>query len=286
MSRPPTHPDHEHLRAIYDQMVDGILIVDAHGMIVCANPAARHMFAGRSSTLEGQIFGFPVADRNAVVIDLFSHRHSMRTAEMRVAAIEWRGELAHLLTLRDITEQTLLLNQLERAANFDFVTGLPNRKQFFRQLEQTLSGSRRHGGLVALLFIDLDDFKSVNDEYGHGTGDAFLKMAAQRLGGLLRDEDSVARLAGDEFTVLLTQLEQPREAESVAMKIVESLAKPFNVDGHTINSGASIGIALFPQDADAGDPLIRRADIAMYQAKQLGKSTYRFYSAQDNYEAR
>ncbi len=282
MARPPTIPDHEHLRAIYEFMVDGILIVDAQGVIVCGNPAATRMFADRTRTLEGEVFGFPIQDRNAVVIDLLTHAHGVRAAEMRVAAIEWRGEPAHLLSLRDITEQTTLLDQLQRAANFDFVTGLPNRAQFTRYLEQAVRESRRHGGLIALLFIDLDDFKGINDEHGHGVGDAFLKMVGQRLEALLREEDSVARLAGDEFTVVLTRLRHPREAEVVANKIVESLAQPFEVDEQSINSGASIGIALFPQDADTGDLLIRQADIAMYQAKKLGKSMYRFYSDDAN----
>ena len=273
----PTWPDHEHLRAIYEHMVDGILIVDAAGVVVCANPAAVRMLVGGDGALEGELFGFPVADRNDVVIDLFNDRRGVRAAEMRVAGIAWRGEPAHLLSLRDITEQTALLGKLERAANFDLVTGLPNRQQFGRRLEQAMQESRRHGGLIALLFIDLDDFKSVNDQYGHGVGDAFLELVARRLEALLREGDSVARLAGDEFTVLLTQLAHPHDAEVVATKIVASLGQPFEVADHAISSGASVGIALFPQDADAGDALVRRADHAMYAAKSLGKGRYRFY---------
>lgn len=285
MDRHSARPDHEHLRAIYDLMVDGILIVDAQGVIVCANPAATRMLAGRTGTLEGEVFGFPIADRNAVVIHLVTQLQGVRAAEMRVAAIEWRGESAHLLSLRDITEQTKLLGQLERAANYDFVTGLPNRAQFTQHLEQATRESRRHGGLVALLFIDLDDFKSVNDEHGHGVGDAFLKMVGERLAALLREEDSVARLAGDEFTVVLTRIQHPQEAEVVAHKILESLAQPFDVDERSIHSGASIGIALFPDDADECDALVRRADTAMYQAKQLGKGKVRLYSTDENHEA-
>ena len=285
MERPVTRPDHEHLGAIYELMVDGILIVDTQGVIVCANPAATRMLAGRSGTLEGELFGFPIADRNAVVIHLVTQVLGVRTAEMRVVPIEWRGESAHLLSLRDITELTTLLGELNRAANFDFVTGLPNRVQFTQHLDQAVRESRRHGGLVALLFIDLDDFKSVNDEHGHGVGDAFLKMAGQRLAALLREEDSVARLAGDEFTVVLTHLQHPREAEVVASKILESLAQPFDVDERSISAGASIGIAFFPHDADECDALLRRADNAMYRAKQLGKGKYRFYQADANDDA-
>jgi diguanylate cyclase len=274
----PTWPDHEHLRAIYEHMIDGILIVDAEGVIVCANPAAVRMLTGGGGALDGELFGFPVADRNAVIIDLFTDRRGVRSAEMRVAEIDWRGERAHLLSLRDITEQTALLGQLERAANFDLVTGLPNRQQFHRRLEQAMQESRRHGGVIALFFIDLDDFKSINDRHGHGVGDAYLASVGRRLENLLREGDSVARLAGDEFTVLLTQIAHPHEAEVVAAKIVASLGQPFDVAGLAISSGGSIGIALFPQDADTGDALVRRADLAMYAAKNEGKSTYRFYT--------
>jgi diguanylate cyclase (GGDEF)-like protein len=262
---------------IYEQMTDGILIVDAAGVIVCANPAATRMLAGGTGALEGESFGFPVADRNAVVVDLFAGRGGVRSAEMRVANVVWRGEGAHLLSLRDITEQNSLLGQLERAANFDLVTGLPNRQQFHRRLEQAVQESRRHGGSIALLFIDLDDFKSVNDRHGHSIGDLFLASVGRRLEDLLRKGDSVARLGGDEFTVLLTQLAHPHEAEVVATKIVASLGQPFEVADQAISSGASIGIALFPRDADTGDALIRRADIAMYEAKKLGKGMYRLF---------
>ncbi len=278
MDHPPTQPDHEHLKAIYESMLDGVLVVDSNGLIVCANPAATRMLAGPDGRLEGEAFGFPIADGNAVVIDLLGRLHGVQVAEMRVGLIEWRGEPAHLLSLRDITEQTRLLEQLERAANFDFVTGLPNRAQFSQHLDQAIKESRRHKAPVGLLFIDLDDFKYVNDQHGHGVGDALLKLVGERLGTLLREVDSVARLGGDEFAVLLTHLQHPDEAEVVAGKIVASLGQPFNIAGRAIHSGTSVGIALFPDDADDAAALFRRADVAMYQAKKLGKSTFRRFS--------
>jgi len=278
MDHPPTLPDHEHLKAIYESMVDGVLIVDSNGLIVCANPAATTMLASTTGRLEGEVFGFPIADRNAVVIDLIDQLHGVRSAEMRVGQIQWRGKPAHLLTLRDITEQTRLHDKLERAANYDFVTGLPNRAQLGQLLDQAIKESRRHKATVGLLFIDLDDFKDVNDQHGHGIGDAFLKLAGERLAAILREVDYVARLGGDEFAVLLTHLQHPDEAEVVAGKIVESLGRPFEIDGRVISSGASVGIALFPADADDADALLRRADVAMYQAKKLGKNTYRRFS--------
>ncbi len=278
MDRPPTQPDHEHLKAIYESMVDGILIVDLNGVIVCANPAAARMLAGPTGRPEGEAFGFPIADRNAVVIDLINQLHGVRSVEMRLGYIEWRGAPAHLLSLRDITEQTRLLEQLERAASFDFVTGLPNRALFSQHLDHALKDSRRHNSTVGLLFIDLDDFKRVNDEHGHGVGDALLKLVGERLGELLRAVDSVARLSGDEFAVLLTHIQHPDEAEIVAGKIVASLGQPFDIAGRAITSGASVGIALFPRDADEAAALLRRADDAMYEAKKLGKNTFRSFA--------
>ncbi|MBA2668444.1 MAG: GGDEF domain-containing protein [Trueperaceae bacterium] len=274
-----TWPSHEHLRAIYEHMVDGILVVNAQGVVVCANPAASRMLSGNGATIEGKVFGFPIVDRNAVVIDLIADLRGVRSAEMRVSAVEWRGEPAHLLSLRDITEQVTLIGDLERAANFDTVTGLPNRSQFHQRLEHAVRESRRHAGLVALLFIDLDDFKAVNDLYGHGIGDEFLALAGRRLEALLRENDTLARLGGDEFTVVLTQLQHPREAEVVANKIIKSFRAPFDIATHAINCGASIGITVFPQDADTVEDLVRKADSAMYVAKNAGKSTYRFYSS-------
>jgi diguanylate cyclase (GGDEF)-like protein len=282
---PHASPDHEHLLAIYEHMIDGILIVDADGVIVCANPAAVRMLAGRTEMLEGEVFGFPVADRSAVLIDLVTDARGVRTAEMRVSAIAWRGEGAHLLSLRDVTDQTALLRQLERAADFDLVTGLPNRRQFHQRLEQAIQESRRHGGSVGVIFIDLDDFKSVNDRHGHDAGDTFLEMVGQRLTGLLREEDTVARLSGDEFAIVLTQLEDPRHADVVALKVVASFEEPFLIGGHAIASGASVGIALSPQDADTGHALVRRADLAMYEAKRLGKGMYRTYAEAADREA-
>jgi diguanylate cyclase (GGDEF)-like protein len=171
---------------------------------------------------------------------------------------------------------------LQQLALQDALTGLPNRLALVERIEELQADRREREASFAVAFIDLDDFKRINDELGHGVGDAFLKVVGQRLAALLREEDSVARLAGDEFTVVLTQLRHPREAAVVASKIVESLAQPFEVDDRSITSGASIGVALFPQDADTGDLLIRRADIAMYEAKKLGRSMYRFYSTDAN----
>lgn len=271
--------DLEHLRAVFDHMVDGVLIVDADGVIVGANPAAARMFPGPPGALLGAVFGFPIADRQAVVIDVLPDRHGPRMVEMRVADVAWHGAPAQLLSLRDITEQTNLLARLDHDAHVDRVTGLPNRAQLERRLAAALADARRSGGLVAVLFVDVDDFKAVNDRYGHQAGDAFLKAVGGRLKAHVRVADTVARLAGDEFVVVLAGLDDPREAEAVAAKVLEGMATPFAIDDHRIAAGASVGVAVFPSDADAAAELVRKADVAMYAAKRLGKGTYRRYDA-------
>lgn len=279
MADRPSLPDHEHLLAMYEHMVDGVLVVDSAGVVVCANPAATWMLTGRSVTLEGAEFGFPVADRNAVVIDVFTDRRGVRVVEMRVAEVAWRGEPAQLLSLRDVTDQARLLTRLDHAANFDQVTGLPNRAQFEQRLDAAIREARANGGMVAVLFVDVDEFKAVNDRYGHAVGDAFLHAIGARLRGQFRQVDTVARLAGDEFTVVHAHLEGPHDAEIAAAKILDSMAAPFAIDSHEFALGVSIGIALFPRDAESREELVRKADVAMYAAKRSGKQTYRFFEA-------
>ena len=263
---------------MFEHMVDGVLVVDAQGVIRFANPAAHKLLVGDAHGLVGEDFGFPVTDGGSVVLDLFGSGTGMRTAEMRVAAIQWEGKKAHLLSLRDLTERVQLLRQLEHLVNYDTVTGLPTRVLLYEHLAQAIKEARRHGHTVALLFVDLDGFKRINDTLGHASGDALLRLVGQRLQATVREGDNVARLAGDEFTVTLTQVRAAADAEAVARKISQRLAQPYNLGNDSVCTSASIGIALFPQDADGPEELIKRADRAMYRAKALGKETYAFYS--------
>jgi diguanylate cyclase (GGDEF)-like protein len=188
-----------------------------------------------------------------------------------------------MLTYFDITRHKNTEAQLARAlekvshlANRDALTGLPNLRLFQERLLSTLSMSKRKGWKAAVMFIDLDGFKNVNDSFGHEAGDKILKMVAQRLLKTVRKADTVARIGGDEFLVIQTEVNDKEAAAHVANKIVQQLAVPFDLEGNEILIGASIGIAMYPAHGDNSRDLIKRADNAMYLTKTFGKCGYSF----------
>jgi diguanylate cyclase (GGDEF)-like protein len=181
------------------------------------------------------------------------------------------------VTLQDISERKAHENQLERLANEDVLTGLATRHAFLAAMPAILAQARTSEAGLALLFIDLDEFKQVNDTHGHATGDQLLKSAAQRLLSLLRPTDQVARFGGDEFLVLLHPCEGERQAASVAARIVEAFGVPFLIGDELHAVGASIGISMFPRDGQDAETLVRHSDIAMYAGKNEGKGQYRFF---------
>ncbi len=177
----------------------------------------------------------------------------------------------------DITRQKQHEEEIQRQANFDELTGLVNRNLFRDRLRSTLAQARREARACALLFIDLDGFKLVNDSLGHGFGDALLRRVARRLESRARESDTLARLGGDEFTLLLSCIDDRHQAAGVAGELIESLSRPFAVDGHELRIGASVGITVFPEDADDDEDMVRKADLAMYAAKAAGKNTHVFF---------
>ena len=182
-------------------------------------------------------------------------------------------------THTDITEKKKDEELVWRQANYDALTGLPNRRLFRDRLQEKLKKARRTGRPVALLFIDLDRFKEVNDSLGHASGDLLLKQAARRISACLREADTTARLGGDEFIVMVSDLTDTRHVERVVQAIVRALAKPFDLDGETATVTASVGIAFYPDDATDGDSLIKSADEAMYAAKLRGRNCYSYFAA-------
>ena len=168
--------------------------------------------------------------------------------------------------------------RLEFLAHHDPLTGLPNRAMFTERAREAVAHAKRHGKNAAFLFLDLDNFKQINDRLGHEIGDGLLKAIAARLRAAVRGDDFVARIGGDEFCVLLLEIADPREAAAVAQKLVHELGEVCQVAGHAVQAGASIGIACVPLDGDDAGTLLRLADTAMYRAKQGGRSGYRFYS--------
>jgi len=201
------------------------------------------------------------------------------------------GEPAMLGIAIDVTDRKAAEAHMRALAYHDGLTGLPNRRRFRRILERTLDAARRRGRRAALLFLDLDRFKQVNDRLGHACGDDLLQSVAERVREILRYSDEIARpgggtggstlsrLGGDEFTILLADLDTPTEAAVVARRILDALARPFRVGPHEIHTTASVGIAVHPDDAQDADALFHHADQAMYAAKRQGRNGYAFYSA-------
>lgn len=175
---------------------------------------------------------------------------------------------------------------LTELAHHDALTGLPNRLLFLDRLQSAMARARRTNTLIAVMFLDLDNFKSVNDTWGHPVGDKLLKAVGQRLKSFLRDSDTVGRISGDEFTAVLESIVNVDQVAGVAQKIVDGFREPFTIDGREIHCTCSLGTTLFPHDrASTADELIRHADMAMYEAKQHGRNHHRFYSEELNARA-
>lgn len=189
------------------------------------------------------------------------------------------GALGGLVgVMLDITERKRLEETVWKQANFDALTGLPNHRLLRDRLGEHCKQAQRHGSGLALLFLDIDRFKDVNDTLGHDAGDRLLTLAARRIGGALRSTDMAARQGGDEFLVLLDDVDDPNVAAVVARNIIDALSTPFNIGDHEVFVSASIGIALYPQDTEDTDTLIRYADQAMYAVKAAGRGTFRYFS--------
>jgi diguanylate cyclase (GGDEF)-like protein/PAS domain S-box-containing protein len=178
---------------------------------------------------------------------------------------------------RDITERKAFQEQLTHQAYHDALTGLPNRSLFQSRLEMALARANRHRRTIAVLFLDLDRFKVINDSLGHETGDELLVAVAQRLQAAVRGEDTVARMSGDEFTVLLEEVEDEADAARVARRMIDDIRQPIDLGGHQVFVGASIGIALSRDGEDRAEDLLRDADLAMYRAKERGRSRYEVF---------
>lgn len=199
-----------------------------------------------------------------------------------ITVINW---LKHEIARRNLIEQELeerVKSRTERLtymATHDNLTALPNRTLFKEQLLQTIKESHRRSNLTALFFMDLDGFKHINDQYGHDVGDKVLIEVSQRISGAVRDEDIFARIGGDEFTLILSNLSDQRAAPTVAEKIIAAVNQPIDLAGAQLHLGISIGISFYPVDGETMDTLITKADDAMYQAKRAGKNHYVSVSA-------
>ncbi|MBL8512515.1 MAG: PAS domain-containing protein [Betaproteobacteria bacterium] len=217
-----------------------------------------------------------------------SSLHRNYRKDGRVIWCEWynsclrdeNGNLVSVLSLaQDVTTRVLAEERLVHQATHDSLTGLPNRAMLQDRLRLAISRARRGGQRVAAMFIDLDRFKDVNDTLGHRIGDELLREMAQRLGRVVRDTDLLVRLSGDEFMVVLEQIEDLEAPRLVAAKLLDEIRKPTRIEGHDIHISGSVGISVFPDDAEDAESLMKNADMAMYRAKEQGKNTFEIFSA-------
>ena len=219
---------------------------------------------------------------NAMQEKVAAREQALRAAhdelESRVAARTQELNDANVQLLREIEERRRAEEKLHHQAQYDSLTGLPNRVLAMDRLAQALHAAHRSASHLVLIFLDLDDFKKVNDTLGHPVGDLLLIQAAQRLRQAVRAEDTVARLGGDEFLVILGGLKAPEDAEAIADKIVKAFAPSFHIAESDLVVTPSMGLAVYPDDSDDASMLLRNADLAMYDAKEAGRNTYRYFN--------
>jgi len=284
---------------VFDTATEGIMITDANNRIKTINPAFTRITGYEPKDVVGS---------NPEVLS--SGRHDAAFYQQMWGQIEkhgfWSGEIwnrhkdghvfpewlsiaviqdkktneatEYVALFSDISQRKQDEEQIRHQANYDALTGLPNRSLFFDRLNQAAIASQRDDEILAMLFVDLDRFKSVNDSFGHITGDEILQGVAERLLICIRDSDTAARLGGDEFVVLLHDVNEVNDAAMVAEKIIEQLSSPFNVGMRDIYLGASIGITMYPEDTDDPEAMMRNADMAMYRAKEGGRNRYQFFT--------
>lgn len=276
---------------------DPICVLDLHARFVYANQATADLFAKDVRALIGQSnvdLGISFASdfkRNLEKViaeqstyrGKFNHRFASGQGErfeylLAPVLDEHDNTEAVVCIFRDVTERALAEEKIWHNAHHDLLTGLPNRRLFLDRLEQEIKHAKRSSAALAVLFMDLDGFKQVNDSLGHEAGDRLLCDVAKRLAGCVRENDTVARLGGDEFTVILIGAQQSQDVEHVAQSIIEALAEPFQTEQQPARISVSIGIAFYPQDASSPDALLRAADQAMYKAKKSGSNRLCFFT--------
>jgi diguanylate cyclase (GGDEF)-like protein/PAS domain S-box-containing protein len=197
----------------------------------------------------------------------------------------YKGAPAIQMIFKDITERKMVEQRLEHLALYDALTGLPNRMLFFDRSNQLLALARRNTYILSLLYMDLDNFKHINDTFGHEVGDLVLAEASKRMTSSMRSSDTVARMGGDEFIGICARIASPMDAAVIANKIIVVLARPFRIRELELTIGVSVGISLYPLDGDDVETLMKKADAAMYKVKERGKGGFRFFSDVENTSA-
>ena len=287
----------ERYRSLVELSPDGIA-VHAEGKFVFINPAgARFLGAANAAELIGKrVLDIIHPDYRRIVGERVRTMEESRTSvpwleekfvkldgkeiDVEVAGVSftYQGKPAVQTIFRDISDRKQVKERLERLALYDGLTGLPNRTLFFDRINQFLSLAKRSRNSLALLYLDLDHFKTINDAKGHEVGDLLLQEASKRMLSCTRTEDTVARMGGDEFIAICGNIATPADAAVVAKKMAAALSDPFRIRGNDCRISASIGISLYPQDGDDVETLINKADGAMYRVKSSGKGGFAYAS--------
>jgi diguanylate cyclase (GGDEF)-like protein/PAS domain S-box-containing protein len=284
-------------RRLFEAALDGILILDGDsGKITDVNPLLLQMLGYSRDELLGknlwEIRAFTDIERSKEAFRELQQNTYIRyenlpleTKDGRPFAVEFisnvylvDGKRVIQCNIRDITEREQLKQKLQEMATHDPLTGLPNRTLMHDRFEIAIASARRKNIKTVLMSLDLDHFKDVNDSFGHDVGDGLLRAAANRLTCILRKSDTVARIGGDEFVILLAEVDYKEDSAIVANKILSAFQRPFVVDSHDINSTVSIGIAAFPDDGGGIEILLKRSDQALYRAKENGRNNYQLTS--------
>ncbi len=289
----------EMLKVAVDSLPIGITFCDTDGIIIYSNPAEAHIHGYKVDELIGkearkfstgsrsrqlgaeQLRKLGVWRRESVNVRKNGEEFPAQLTSISVCDGEARY-LGIITTCEDISEKKVAEEKIHQLAYYDIVTGLPNRGMFLEQLHQTLAQAQRDRDKVNLIFLDLDNFKDVNDTQGHDVGDKLLRSVAERLSGCMRDSDVLARLGGDEFVVVCPAVLSQENIATVIQRIQAIFTTPFDIEGRQIYTSASIGISVYPDDSLDASTLFRCADTAMYQAKNEGRSQFRFFSAELN----
>ena len=291
---------------VFESTADAIVVTDAEDRVLTVNAAFSRITGFSADEMVGRNFRespFRPIDpeqsaarletrlrQGHVTAEVLRHRKDGSELPLWITAsnvLDESGKIVNSVRVfTDISELKATQRQLEALATKDALTALPNRLYFRDQLERLLAQSQRDPQQFALLFIDLDNFKSINDSLGHAAGDDVLQQTAKRLSECVRETDTVARIGGDEFTIILPQIRSARGPEVVAGQVLKALAAPFTVAGNEHFLNASIGIALYPADGASADTLLRNADTAMYRAKENGRGCYIYFEERMNVAAR
>lgn len=278
------------LSSILNSSSEGMYGVDQNGICTFCNPKALSLLGYNQ---ENDLVGHPI--HKIIFNEEFHEEEFLKNSNIEKVikrkdgttfyAEIWQHPQLYenevstsIITFADISDKKYMNQLVWKQANYDSVTGIPNRSFFEEKLHSTIMQSLAENTKFAVLFIDLDHFKDINDNFGHHAGDELLHQVAQRLVGCVRDRDIVARLGGDEFTIILTKIKEREHIEKVCFKIIEEIQKPFIINNHPCNIGSSIGITYFPEDTTKLEELLQNADKAMYVAKENGRNCFNFFS--------